>query len=364
MYLIRIILPLILLVFCSFYGKTQTSFRHFIPINTHIGGSLAKLNSVAGNGISQRPGISLAFNSGYMIRYKDRVGISLGGGLILNEYRFSSVGILSSDYYSVAYYAFNVRSGIFAFFPLKRNKHSVLSIALNTGYRFIGNDELKGGLNSLSVKTNTVKQLRPFIEPEIGLSQLKKHIQIDVALTYHLGLIKSSPFNVQLKTPLANSAATAALNYAALIVRFNPEILRKRKVNPPVILQPETPAERVFTEKSEFNHRESRSRYSFKVRKQKLVIKIRDNSEVDGDTLSVYFNNMPVLVRYELKAKPHKLTLNLVPGENTLTLVAHNEGKVPPNTAEFSIRSGLNSKKVTTASGMRYNEVIKINYIP
>jgi hypothetical protein len=360
----RIIPITLLLVIYCLTGKAQTSFRHFIPINIHAGGSLANLESISGSGISQRPGISLALQSGYMIRYKDRVGFSLGGGVILNEYRFSAMGALSSDYYSVAYYALNARARVFALFPLKRNKHSVLSVSATAGYRFIGNDQLNGSLSALSAQTNTIKQLRPFIEPEIGLTKMLKHNQIDIAITYHLGLIPDPPFFVQLNTPFASSRATSGLNYAALVVRLNPEILHKRHSKLPVNKEPDTPAVPLLSESSEFNARENRSRYSYKVSKKKLLLKIRDNSEIDGDTLSVYVNNKPVLIRYGLQAKAHKVKLILEPGENTITLVAHNEGKVPPNTAECILRSGFKTIRMNTASGMRYNEVVNVNYEP
>lgn len=135
-------LQLLIWLFLSSVVSAQSVIRQFIPINTHIGGSLAEMKSVSGKGISQRPGISVALNSGYMLRYKEKIGISVGGGVILNEYRFSATGVLSDHYYSVAYYAFNARTRLFLLFPLKRNKHSVLSVSATAGYRFIGNHAL------------------------------------------------------------------------------------------------------------------------------------------------------------------------------------------------------------------------------
>ena len=211
----------------------QTAFRHFIPINVHVGGSLAKLESISGTGITQRPGVSVALNTGYMLRYRDRVGISIGGGVIQNEYRFSASGILSDNYYSVSHFAFNVRSRVYALFPIKSNKYSVLSISATTGYHFISNDILNGSFYSLNAQSVSSKQFRPFLEPEIGLTKLMKHNQVDLALTYHLSLLNDKPLLIKLNTPVASSQAKIGLNYAALVIRFHPEIFRKKSGSKP-----------------------------------------------------------------------------------------------------------------------------------
>lgn len=354
-------LPIFILILFPTILFGQPAFRHFIPINAHVGGSLAKLESVSGTGITQRPGVSLALNTGYMIRYRDRAGISIGVGVIQNEYQFSASGILSDNYYSVAHFAFNARSRVFALFPIKSNKHSVLSISATAGYHFISNDILNGSYYSLSAQSVSSKQLRPFLEPEIGLTKLMKHNQVDLALTYHFSLIPDIPLVVNLNTPVASSQAKAGLNYAALVIRFNPEILRKKSGSKPA-LEFESPEMPLLSQNEHYTGRESRTRYTYKVNKKSLILKIRDNSELDGDTISLYVNNIPVLINYGLTAKSRKIKIELNPGENTITLVAVNEGSVPPNTAECKVRSGTKSWKINTSSGLRYNEVIRINY--
>ena len=73
-----------------------------------------------------------------------------------------------------------------------------------------------------------------------------------------------------------------------------------------------------------------------------LTLALYDNGEVDGDTVSVYLNGVPVLSHEGLKASAIKKTIfPQMSGEDIqLVLVAENLGKYPPNTGLLVIRDG------------------------
>ena len=98
------------------------------------------------------------------------------------------------------------------FFPLKNNKHSVLSIAASGGMLFIDNGELNTSYKNLAVYANIAERFLPFIEPEIGLTKLMKHKQLDLAFTYHYSFGPTNIFNVKLSFAL-NYIVETVLKY-------------------------------------------------------------------------------------------------------------------------------------------------------
>ncbi|TAE72452.1 MAG: hypothetical protein EAY68_01190 [Bacteroidetes bacterium] len=74
---------------------------------------------------------------------------------------------------------------------------------------------------------------------------------------------------------------------------------------------------------------------SYTTEAKTIKVTLYDNGEIDGDVVSVYHNNQLVLSNQQLTTKPIEYIIKSEPGINkhTITLVAENEGKTPPNTA-------------------------------
>lgn len=66
-----------------------------------------------------------------------------------------------------------------------------------------------------------------------------------------------------------------------------------------------------------------------------------DNGEIDGDSISVFYNGKVILSHKKLTDKPLSLKLNVdKPGENVITMYAENLGTIPPNTALMIVTDG------------------------
>lgn len=67
-----------------------------------------------------------------------------------------------------------------------------------------------------------------------------------------------------------------------------------------------------------------------------------DNGEIDGDSITVFFNGKVVLSHQRLSDKPVSLTLTLDKNaaENIVTMYADNLGTIPPNTALMIVTDG------------------------
>jgi hypothetical protein len=83
-----------------------------------------------------------------------------------------------------------------------------------------------------------------------------------------------------------------------------------------------------------------------------------DNGEIDGDSISVFYNGKVVLSHQRLSDKPISLTLSIDKNarENIVTMYADNLGTIPPNTALMVVTDGSKRYEVrmesdTTKSG-------------
>ena len=86
------------------------------------------------------------------------------------------------------------------------------------------------------------------------------------------------------------------------------------------------------------------------VESDSVRIDFYDNGEIDGDTISVFYNNQLLLSHHRLTDKPLslKIKLDTTREENELVMYADNLGAIPPNTALM----------IVTVDGKRYEVYI------
>lgn len=95
-----------------------------------------------------------------------------------------------------------------------------------------------------------------------------------------------------------------------------------------------------------------------------VVIKIYDNGEIDGDTISVYLDNKKMLSSQVLAATPLVLKFNMEDEneEHELVMVAENLGRIPPNTSLMVVESGGQRFEVRISSTEQKNAVVRFRY--
>lgn len=93
-----------------------------------------------------------------------------------------------------------------------------------------------------------------------------------------------------------------------------------------------------------------------------LRISFYDNGEIDGDSISVFLNNVPVLVHQELTAEAISIYVKLdksIP-VNEITMYAENLGKYPPNTALMIVNDGEERHEIYLSSSLTQNATVVI----
>ncbi len=98
---------------------------------------------------------------------------------------------------------------------------------------------------------------------------------------------------------------------------------------------------------------------TIEIDKPEIKIELFDNGEIDGDSVTVYFNSYPVLSKKQLTDKVTVLNVKALKGrKNNLVMFAENLGKTPPNTALMRITAGGKVYNVTVESDKKKNGTI------
>ncbi len=112
----------------------------------------------------------------------------------------------------------------------------------------------------------------------------------------------------------------------------------------------------------EFVQRESEVQREIEVDADSIRVDIYDNGEVDGDSISVFFNDQLLGANLRLSTRSVHLTLKLdsLKEYNTLSMFANNLGSIPPNTALMLVSDGKNRWEVRLSSNLNKNGAVRI----
>lgn len=91
-----------------------------------------------------------------------------------------------------------------------------------------------------------------------------------------------------------------------------------------------------------------------------VTISLYDNGIIDGDSITLVYNDEIILTHQLLKSKPLTLSLKINPdrSSNELVMYAENLGSIPPNTALMIITDGNNRHEIPVSSNKKSNGVI------
>lgn len=102
------------------------------------------------------------------------------------------------------------------------------------------------------------------------------------------------------------------------------------------------------------------------IKNETFTVDFYDNGEIDGDSISVFFNGKLMLSHKRLSDKPISLTLTVDPNRevNELVMYAENLGTIPPNTALMIVHDGDNRYESRIESDLGRNGTIRFSYKP
>lgn len=111
--------------------------------------------------------------------------------------------------------------------------------------------------------------------------------------------------------------------------------------------------------------RENALAQTITVNTDQVTIKLYDNGEIDGDSISVFVDKHLMLSHKRLSAAPITLTLKFDDYENEheVVMVAENLGRIPPNTSLMVINAGEKRYQVQITSTEQKNAMVRFKYV-
>ena len=105
---------------------------------------------------------------------------------------------------------------------------------------------------------------------------------------------------------------------------------------------------------------------SIEIENETFSVTLYDNGEVDGDSVSVFYNGKLILSHQRLSEKPLTVVLDATTGKhvNELTMYAENLGEIAPNTALMVVKDGENRYEVRIASDLKNSGSIHFIHKP
>jgi hypothetical protein len=136
----------------------------------------------------------------------------------------------------------------------------------------------------------------------------------------------------------------------------------KKVVTQPVIKKPE--GIKVANIPSVLKERENALAQAITVHTKEVTIKLYDNGEIDGDTISIYVDKKLVLSHQGLTAAPiiYILRFDENDEEHEVVMVAENLGRFPPNTSLMVINTGDKRYQVQITSTEQKNAMVRFRY--
>ncbi|RYY89917.1 MAG: hypothetical protein EOO15_04705 [Chitinophagaceae bacterium] len=97
-----------------------------------------------------------------------------------------------------------------------------------------------------------------------------------------------------------------------------------------------------------------------------ITIRVFDNGVPDGDTVSILHNDEVLFSHKLVEVQSFSFTVKLDEGDavHDITLIAHNVGSIPPNTASIVVEAGDERYRLTASTDLQRNAVIRIRYKP
>jgi hypothetical protein len=341
--MLRLALTLVLLR-CGLSLVAQDRALPFRPIvGINIGVGIPKLEQVTGAPFTAVPFLSGTLDLGMSWTYRERVGVAALGIFAINGYDFRKDDVAYDIYHLTQ------RAEVRAFWQrgLNAKLRTQVRAGMGLGLAFQGDAQRDTRVGTFQALTTATAMQRTYLAPEVCLVKQEGRHRVEWGLRYVTHLQREIPFTTRLGQGADTSIATARHDHLALVIRFHIGLRR------PELPRPQPPS-------FDFAGRRTDTLATIAASKPRVTLWLWDNAEYDGDTLSVFLNGMPVLIGHELTRKRHKLRLDLRPGENVLQVVAHNEGRVAPNTARAVMRAGKGPATLLFATSLERNQALQI----
>ncbi len=143
---------------------------------------------------------------------------------------------------------------------------------------------------------------------------------------------------------------------------------KTQAIQEPVDISPvqKNAQDKIISPRPDFDKRNNNLIKIIEVGNSVVKVDLYDNGEIDGDSISLFYNGKLLLSRKRLTDKP--ITLNIKVDKdnsmNELVMYAENLGTIPPNTALMVVTDGSNRYEVRITSDLKKSGTIRFALKP
>jgi hypothetical protein len=190
--------------------------------------------------------------------------------------------------------------------------------------------------------------------------EIRVNLALDIAMPED-SVLKNTTAGKKFWTPqvedvvISNAATKKPVNIEA---DTNNTAIAATPATAPALIDPEL--EKKLVEK--FEARKNIYSKDLEIYGDSIRISFYDNGDIDGDSISVFLNKMPVLAKQVLNDRALNIFLELdsTKDVNELSMFAENLGRIPPNTALMVITDGVNRHEVYLSSSLTQNATVRL----
>ena len=117
-----------------------------------------------------------------------------------------------------------------------------------------------------------------------------------------------------------------------------------------------------YVVENQFKERENVLIQEIEVESDSLKVDFYDNGEIDGDSISVFFNNQLLSFSQKLSTRSlhFDISIDTTKEVNELSMFADNLGTIPPNTALMIVTDGVTEHEIRLSSSFEKNATVRI----
>jgi len=183
-----------------------------------------------------------------------------------------------------------------------------------------------------------------------------------------------SPPVVKKTTPPANKTKTTTTSKQPekKVIASSPKTKKDSaaKVEQPIALdnhrqteeeKPKTIKMPSYSGKDKLEARNKNIIKTIEVQEVEFTVNLYDNGQVDGDTVTLYYNGKLIASKQRLSTSPINIKIKIEPGknDNDLVMIAENLGSIPPNTALMVVTVGDKRYEVNITSTEQTNGTVR-----
>ncbi len=200
---------------------------------------------------------------------------------------------------------------------------------------------------------NPVTKTKPVVKPKAA------DVSKDTKKTTTPPVVKTEPKKNTVPPAVKKEAAKIT---QAPVVRTEPEKKVATGINnniPPATSKTNSDIKRITD--PQYEKRNINLLKTIEIDNPGFTVDLYDNGDIDGDSISLFFNGKLILSQKRLTDKAIRLRLDVDQGRelNELIMYAENLGTIPPNTALMVVNDGDNRYEVRISSDLQKSGVIR-----